>query len=240
MLTLRDWLQYGGLGLLAALLIAWTFYRSFLAFFLLAPIGAIIYPLYKRRDLCRARQAALAMEFKETIGLLGSFLFAGYSVENAFVATQKEIEKLYGKRAMMAQELSEMIRGFGLNKPPELLLMEFAERSTLSDIRNFAEVFSIAKRSGGDLRVITERTADIIREKAAVAEEIRILTAARRYEQRIMSILPIGIICYVNLTSPEFLQVMYVTLPGRLVMTLCLLLFFLSSYFSKKIMEIEV
>lgn len=225
---------------MAALLIAWTFYRSVPAALLLAPAGAIVYPLYKRKDLQKARAFALSMEFKETVDLLGSFLFAGYSVENAFAATEKEIEKLYGRQAMMARELSEWVQGLRLNKPVEGLLLSFAERSRLPDVRNFAEVFSIAKRSGGDLRAITERTAEVIREKAAVAEEIQNMTASRRYEQRIMSLLPIGVICYVNLTSPDLLRVMYTTAAGRVVMSICLSLFVLSALLARKILEIEV
>ena len=120
------------------------------------------------------------------------------------------------------------------------MLQDFAERSGLQDIRNFTEVFSIAKRSGGSLKEIIERTGKIIRDKTAVTEEIRSMTASRRYEQNIMNILPFGIILYINLTSNGFLNVMYERFAGRMIMTACLALIALSYWLSQKILDIRV
>ena len=239
-LTSRDILKYGGFGLLLSAVIAAAFYKSVTAFLILAPFGAAGLPLLKRPALKRQRLDILAQEFKEAVSFLSGFLFAGVSPENAFELTQKEIRSLYGTKSMMAKELETIVQGLKLNRPAEQLLMEFAARSTLQDVRNFAEVFAIAKRSGGDLREISERTAEVIREKAAVAEEIKTITAARRYEQQVMNLLPIGLIFYINAASEEFLEVMYTTAAGRMVMTICLLLFGLSWYLSKRILEIEI
>ncbi len=221
-------------------MVAYTFYRSLPMFLILAPAAVIGFPQLRKPALKNRRLWELTIQFKEAIWILSGYLSAGISVENSFGAAVPELIRLYGDDAMIVQEFQRIQRGIRLNKPVEPLLEDFAVRSGLSDIRNFTEVFSIAKRSGGSLKEIIERTGSIIRDKTAVTEEIRNMTASRRYEQNIMNVLPFGIIIYINLTSNGFLDVMYETLTGRVIMTVCLVLIALAYYLSQRILNIQV
>ena len=127
-----------------------------------------------------------------------------------------------------------------LNKPVEDLLSDFAYRSGLDDITNFAEVFIVAKRNGGQLVQILSHSSEIIREKIQVQEEIRTLNANRRYEQKIMNLIPFLIILYMNFSSPGFFLVLYETFLGRVTMTVCLILYLTALYLSERIMNIEI
>lgn len=210
------------------------------AFLLLLPAGIIGYPLYRRRELLRKRQWKLTLEFREAIGLLSSFLSAGYSVENAFAASLRELRSLYGDRAMITEEFSRITAQLRMNRPIEALLEDLALRSGVDEIRNFTEVFSIARRSGGELYTIIEHTVSVIRETLSVGEEIETLTAARRFEQRIMNLMPFGIILYIDLSSGGFFEVMYSTAAGRLIMTVCLLVYLAACLLSERIMDIRL
>ena len=239
-LRLKDWCVFGGRGVFFCAVIAYTFYRSFPAFFLLMPLGAVVYPLYLRNSLCRERKQKLQIQFKDGISMLSSFLGAGYSVENAFSAATAELCGLYGEEAMITAEFARINAGIRMNKPVEGLLSDFARRSGLEDAGNFAEVFRIAKRSGGELCSIIAHTADVIREKTSVAEEINLLTASRRFEQRIMNLMPFGIILYIDLSSAGFFDPMYLTAPGRGVMTACLLGYAGAWLLSDRILDIRL
>ena len=221
-------------------LIAGTFYKSAVAFVLLIAVDLILYPPVLREKLRKDRLWKLNLEFKEAIGVLSGALSSGYSVENAFYEVYSELCRTYGKQAMISKEMKLICDGIRLNKPVETMLESMAARSGLQDVRNFAEVFVIAKRSGGDMCAIIDRTVYIIREKAAVAEDIRNVTASKQYEQRIMNILPFAIIFYIGISSPGFLDVMYAGAAGRAVMTVCLLLLVAAYVLQKKILEIEV
>lgn len=239
-LSLKDRLREGAKGIGAAAVIAYTFYRSMILFLLLGPLAAIAFPLLMKTKLKDKRLWELKLQFKEAIWMLSGYLSAGLSVENAFATVLPELHRLYGERSMMAVEFGTIVRGVRLNKPIEPLLHDFAQRSGLPEIRSFAEVFAIAKRSGGSLKEIIERTGSIIRDETEVSVEIRNLTASRRYEQRIMNLLPFGIIIYINVTSGGFMTVMYESLRGRLIMTFCLGLIALSYYLSQKILDIRL
>lgn len=209
-------------------------------FLVLALPAFLLYPLLRKEKLKERMLWQLTVEFKDAIWLVSGYLSAGLSVENACEKTNAELIKIFGEKAMIAEEFTAIVRGLRLNKPIELLLTDFADRSGLPDIRNFSEVFAIAKRSGGNLSEIIERTTGMIRDKTSVAEEIRNLTASRRYEQNIMNILPFCMIIYIRMTSPGFLDVMYTTIPGRIIMTLGLLLMLAGKKLSERILDIQM
>ena len=239
-LTVKDRLREGAKGAAVAFIVSYTFYKSLTLFLILGPAAAFAFPILMRKQLCNKRLWELKLQFKEAIWMLSGYLSAGLSVENAFETALPELIRLYGDKSMIANEFRLIVRGVKLNKPIEPLLQDFAARSGLSEIRSFSEVFTIAKRSGGSLKEIIERTCNIIKDETEVSEEIRNLTAARRYEQRIMNLLPFGIIIYINVTSGGFMNVMYESLQGRVIMTLCLGLIVLSYFLSQRILDIRL
>ena len=236
----RDWLRESAVGLLLAGLVSYSFYRSVLIFLLMLPAACIAFPLSRRETLRKKRQWELQLQFKEAIWLLSGYLSAGLSVENAFGETVPELVRLYGEKGMITSEFRTIVRGIRLNKAPEPLLLDFGERSGVPDIRNFAEVFGIARKSGGNMQEIIERATSVIRDKTAVTEEIRSMTASRRYEQNIMNVLPFVLIAYIRLTSRGYLDVMYETFAGRAVMTVCLGLLGAAYLLSARILEIRI
>lgn len=182
----------------------------------------------------------LASQFKEGMAVLASALSAGYSVENALVASEQELILLYGPEGLITREFSCMVQQLRINRTVEELLLDLAERSGLEDIRNFSEVFSVAKRSGGDISSIMRHTADVIGDKMQVKEEIATLTASKQFEQRIMNLIPFFIVFYVDSTSPGFFSQMYGTGLGKILMSACLVVYLAAYVMAQKILAIEV
>ncbi len=141
---------------------------------------------------------------------------------------------------MILQEFEYMAHLVYVNVPIEKAFEDFGERSGIDDIRNFAKVVRIAKRSGGELIGIINHTAGVIHDKTRIKEEILTLTAAKRFEQKIMNVFPIFIVVYIDVSSPGFFNAMYQTFFGRVAMSACLLSYIVAMYASAKILEIEV
>lgn len=239
-LSIGDFLRQGGIGLALCGLISYTFYKSIYIFLILVPLALILFPLSRREYLKKKRLWLLTIQFREACWIVSGYLSAGYSAENAFIQALPELKDMYGDDAMIVQEFKRIVKGVRLNKPLEGLLNDFAIRSTVDDIRNFAEVFTIAKRSGGNMREIIENTTNIIRDKTTVTEEIKNMTAAKRYEQNIMNLLPFALIIYMDITTSGFLDVMYEGILGRFVMTGCLMMVIVSYRLSQKILDIKI
>lgn len=238
-LSLGEWLLYGGEGAGICGLVAYTFYRSWLAFGVFLPLG-LVYPLFHRRELKEARLFRLNQEFKEGILILAANLSAGYSIENALLNSSQELDMLYGKEGMINREFSAMSRQIQMNRTVEQVFFEFAGRSGLEDVRNFAQVFKAAKRSGGDLVSIINHTAQVIRDKNQVREEIANMTAAKKLEQKVMNLIPFFLIFYIDRASPGFFGMMYESGMGRILMTICLGVYGIAFWLSKKILDIPV
>ena len=145
--------------------------------------------------------------------------------ENGLSMSVKELEELCGADAMITEEFRQLVSGVKMNRPVEVMLAQLGERSGIQDVDNFAQVFTAARRSGGELVEIIGYTAGIIRDKVQVQEEIHTMTAARVFEQKIMNGIPFAIILYIDVTSPGFFHMMYTTWAGRAVMTVCLFLY---------------
>ena len=234
-----EWLVSLAKGAAICGLLAFTFYRSMTAFLMMLPFG-FVYPFYERSRLKKKRKAELADQFKEAMVVLASSLSAGFSIENALVVSREELLVMYGENGMIVREFSYMVQQIRTNQPVERVLEDFAARTGMEDIRSLSEVFSAAKRSGGDLGSIMRHTAEVIRDKMQVREEIRTMTASRQFEQKIMNLIPFFIVFYVEGSSPGFFDQMYGTGLGRVLMSGCLAVYLAAFCLARKILDIEM
>lgn len=235
----KEWAEYGALGILAAALVAWLFYRNLWAFLILSPL-AVVVPLGMREPLRKARQEELARQFRDGALALSSFLSCGYSVENAFRHGTHEMETIHGEDGLITGEFRRICREMELNMTVEEGVCDLAERSGLAEIRQFAEVFVSAKRSSGDLNTVLKDTAELLAKKIDLRQEIGTMVAAKKLEQNIMCLMPAGILVYINVTNPGYTDPLYGNAGGRVIMTICLAVYLLAIVWGQKILQIRV
>lgn len=226
-----------GLSLVAV--IGYFFYRSWIACLFLLPVF-VLFMREKKKDLAKKRRQELSLQFKDLVLALSANVKAGYSIENALRESYRDVELLYGADSPICLEVRHMLRGLENNVILEKLLYDLGIRSRLPDIMQFADVFLIAKRSGGNLTEILEKTAGVIEQKIEMDKEIQLMIGARKMEQKIMNMVPFLIIFYIGTTSRGFFDVLYHNLVGVAVMTVCLLFYGAAYLLSKRIVEIEV
>lgn len=227
------------IGLAFFLCISYFFYHSFIPMIFLSPL------LIAYRKLCeiereRLRKQKLSLQFKDGILAVSAALKAGYSIENAFYEAYKDLCHLYKPEDTIVKEFLHINRQLQNNMVLEKLLLDFANRSQVEEIKDFAEVFSIAKRTGGNLNKIIENTVLLISEKIQVKREIQTILAARQFEQKVMNIVPLLILFYIGISSPGFFDSMYGNPGGICIMTICLLVYFAAFVLSRKIVAIEI
>lgn len=239
-LSLKECLLYAAEGIGVMAVFVYVFYRSILLFWLLL-LPAACYPLHKRKALAREREKRLVSEFRDAILAIAAALRAGYAVENAMEEALKELKILHaGKESLMVRELEGMLYKIRMNQAAEMVFLDFGKRSGVDVIQEFAEIFAAAKKSGGELIRMVDRTAVWIGEKIQVKEEISVITAARRYEQKLMNGMPLFLVLYLDVSSPDYFAILYQTLFGRMVMTVCLGIYLFAIWMAERILKIEV
>ena len=225
------------LGLSAA--VSYLFYRSVIIFILSLP-ALIFFLRFRKESYIRKRQRELSAQFLDGMQTISVALTAGYSIETAFEEALKELPTMYDEDAMIIREFRYIVVQLGMNRNLEELLLGLAARSGIEDIRNFADVFSAAKRTGGNLIAIIRNTVLCMMQKEETRREIDTCLSAKRLEQSIMSLVPFFILLYVQVMSPGFLDSMYHNPAGILIMTLCLVVYLLAWFWGRKIVSIEV
>lgn len=234
-----EMVRYGIEGLCICIIVNYLCYRTLWAFLLSLPF-VLFYLKRKRQIKIMQRREKLRIQFKDALHGLAIAMGAGYSMENALRASLADLRTLYRKDDPIVREFIYIQKQMKLSVPIEKLFIDLGKRSGLEDIQNFAGIYAIAKKSGGNLNAILGKTTQMIEGKIETEKEIIASISAKRMEQIIMSIVPCGIILYVQLTSPGFMDVLYGNMVGIVVMTACLFLYILAFCLGKKIMEIEV
>lgn len=214
-------------------------YRAWWAWGLGIPIG-IWYVRWKKQELAERRRRILQNHFKEVLQGLQTAVRAGYSMEQSVTECRKEMERLFGSKDDLVRELHYMESQMQVGVPVEQLFWNLGQRSGVEEIRNFGDIFLIARRSGGNLGKILGNLAEVLGEKIRVNGEIQVAIAGKKLEQLVMSLVPGGMILYMQMTSSGFLNVLYHNLPGTLVMTGCLGVYVFSFRMGRKIVRIQV
>lgn len=237
--TIREWMIYiaGGAG--TGVFVVWLCYRSAFAAPLAVAIAAGVV-WWRKCVLLERKKEQLHYHFKEFISSFHTALRAGYSVENSVRSARSDLEKLYGTEDALVQELTEIIHQMEFQVPAEQLFLNLGRRSGIEDIRTFAELLVIGKRTGGNLSGILQNTWRTLVEKIDTRQEIQTVIASKKYEQTVMSLMPAGIILYLRFTFSGFIEQLYGNVTGVLIMTVCLIIYAGAFLLGRHIIRIEV
>lgn len=178
--------------------------------------------------------------FREWILLVSASLSAGYSVENALGQSYSELQIMFPKGGIMIDEVRDMVAKAENNERPETLLMDFADRYPMEEVKSFAEVFCTARTSGGSLNAVIQRTAAQMAEVMDTKREIATILASKIYEQKIMTVMPAAVLLYVRLASGEFLRGLYHEPAGIFVATVCLIIYLAAYFLGKRMVQFEI
>lgn len=180
--------------------------------------------MYRKQseELVEQKKQLFLVQFREFIQSMSASLHTGYSVENAIYETQKEMLLLYSADQLIQKELLFMVRQIRIQIPVEKVFDEFAARVCLEDVYSFTTVFAAAKRSGGDMIAIINNSVRQIGDKIDVSREIRTMLAAKKYEFKVMCVIPYFIIAYMVVSFPDFMNCLYKNAVGIGVMSVCL------------------
>lgn len=230
----------GAAALLAvSCIFAVLFYKSLIP----AAAGMLLLPLIWRlmeRALRDRRKDELIRQFCDGMKGYAAAIRVGYSPESGIAEAVRSLSGIYGEDSLLSREFVLMRRRLSVGETIEQIMKDLGERSGIREISDMAGVFAVAKRSGGSLPSILRESVYILEEKNRIREEIRTLMTAKRLEERIMCLMPAGILLYVNLTGKDFVAPLYEGLTGRLIMTVFLAVYVLMICVGEKMMRIKL
>lgn len=226
---MKKLIKYGLVSLLfacgSAVVTAWLFF-DFETVSVLLTLYIPIAMWLRWKEYRRQRKWQLNLAFKDALVCLENSLAVGYSPESSIQESVKSLEQLYGQGHEICREFKRMIKQMELGTSMEEVFLEFGRRSEVEDIKQLADVFSIVKRTGGNLGQVFRQTGNVLQDKIELKRELHTTISSKRLEFKIMQLVPYGILLYLKLCAPAMSEGLYHNLPGILFMWCILAAYF--------------
>ncbi len=237
---MRERHRYYGRALPLIGIIFYLFYHNLLLCVISFPL-AIPFAKYYDLHLETKKRKTLNLQFKDLLYSISASVSAGRQMTEALEEGRENMKMIYKEDAPIIKELDNIVKGIREARfSEEEALLDFAARSKLEDVENFVDTYLTCRTTGGDVEKVILKSANLIMEKIAIEKEIMTVTAQKKFEAKILTAMPLGMLALMQFASPDYMAVMYESVTGRLVMTAALLGILLSYYFSTKILDIKL
>lgn len=215
-----------------------------LIYFGLLPLAIVSVPfcmiagvfVYKKMLLGK-RNSRLVIQFRDMLEAVSSSLGSGRNVKDAFSGAYNDMQAQFGENAEIVKELYIIRSGIANNINIEVLLQDFARRSHNENVQNFADVFSVANRRGGNIRQIIFETKNVISEKITVEQDIQTVISGKKNELNIMMVLPLIV---VNQTKAMQGNAASDVIFGFMIKLIAFAMFIAAYIIGRRMMKIEV
>jgi len=230
---------YYAAAALLAVFLGVLFYRSILFSLALSLLAIPGEKLWQCR-LKGKRQEKMLREFRDVLCSLSSALASGLQLPDALEDACSNV-CFESENSDLKRELMSICRSYRSSHAVMAQLLEdLGRRSGLEDIASFAVSCSVCMDCGGDLEAVSLHTAALLLDRMDFARELHAMTAQKKTDIAILTSMPMLVLLFLNLTSSGYIQPLYETLTGRVVMTLALVLIGTALLWSMRMIGIEI
>lgn len=179
-------------------------------------------PVY-RKMLIEKRKSQLAAEFKDMLYSISSSVTAGRHLGEAIRESEKAVSLIYGENSVLALEIKNMCRIMSeTNCSGETVFADFANRCRVNAVADFSDMCMICRITGGDMDRMIYKTVLMLTQNIELNKEKEVMLSQKKTESVILAAMPVIVTGLINITSPDYMDAMYTTFFGRLVMTAAL------------------
>ena len=180
------------------------------------------------------RRVAFGEQLADNLQVVASAMRSGQSFAGALaVAVEDAAEPA-------KSEFQRVVADEQLGVPIETAIGVIVDRMQNNDLHQVALVASLQREAGGNAAEVLERVAETIRERVALRRLISSLTAQGRMSRWVVSLIPVALIMYLAMVSPEYLNPLFETTAGNVLVVISALMGITGSFVIKKIVDIRV
>lgn len=165
--------------------------------------------------------------FIDFLNQINSGLSSGFSIESSILQSLEELEKDGSeKETYMRRVLFQTASAIRLGLNGDILFDEIRKFYPIEDSKLYIKMLKLGKVTGASMNHITETVLSQLYMRFRTISESNLIVYQKKIEQQILCVAPIFIILFVSISSGEFLEILYTTHVGCLIMTLsfCMLL----------------
>jgi tight adherence protein B len=213
--------------------VAAIFLTNIIFILMIAGLAALI-PYFRMKRSHRKRQNALIDQLADTLSILASSLRAGYSFLQALDTVSKEIGE------PSAGEFQRVVAEIRLGRPIDDALTAMAYRVKSDDLKWAVIAINVQRQVGGNLAEVLDIVANTVRERAYIRRQVNVLSAEGRLSVAILAGLPFFILLYISIVNPDYIEPLFTTLVGNILLVAGGLWMALGIFLMTRIVKIDV
>lgn len=180
-------------------------------------------------------------EFKDFLYALSGSFSTGRHLIEALQEVNESLGKMYSRDSQIMTEINTILLQLKLTGYDEIKVLEnFKKRRPIEDVVDFVEMYKSCRDTGGDFAGVLSKGATMIAEKITIDREIDAITYQKKVEGRIIGSMPVILLIFLNIFSPDYVLPLYSGLTGRMIMSFALVLTIFAFVMIERITDIEV
>jgi tight adherence protein B len=201
---------------------------------LAALVLVALVPIALLNQLAEMRRSKFSNQLPDTLQLLASSLRAGYSLLQGLDAVSQEVTDPMGR------ELRRVVLETRLGRDMEASLGELAGRMKSQDFDWVVMAIRIQREVGGNLAELLSSVSETMISRERLRREVSALTAEGRLSMFIVAGLPIVIGMAIAVLNPGYLNLLFTTTLGKVMVLGSVVLMIFGFIWMKKTIAIEV
>lgn len=180
------------------------------------------------------RVSRLNAQLPDSLTLISNSIKAGFGLMQSFDMAAKELEH------PIATEFKRMLADINVGAATDEALQSMAKRCGSDDLDIVITAMLIQQSTGGNLAEILDNVAHTMRERIRIRGEIKTLTSQQMLTGFVIGGLPFVMVFLFTLVNPDYMNPLFTTALGNLMLAGAAVLEFFGILLIRKILAIEV
>ena len=160
----------------------------------------------------------MMIQFKDLLYSVSASLSLGRNMKQALEESLNFWGNTYDESDPIVIEVRRMLKEMKETNAQDVkVLRDFANRSGISDITDFVNVYESLRSTGGDMPGAVSRAASVIGDKITMEKELSTALSEKLAEGRIVGAAPFIMTAAMKFFSPAYMQPVYETGIGMVV-----------------------
>ena len=186
------------------------------------------------RNLANRQRQQFGDQLADHLSVVGGSLRVGHSLPAALSAALDEAPD------PMKREFSRAVADERLGMPLEDALETVSTRMKNNEMRHVALLARLQREVGSDAAEMVDQVVLSVRERQELRRTVRTLTAQGRFAQLILSLLPLGALIFLTLFNRPYVEPLYSTQGGHIVLAGAAVLVVTGSLVIRRIVKIKI
>jgi tight adherence protein B len=182
----------------------------------------------------RGQRKQFEDQLPDNLQVIASAMRAGHSFAGALSVVVEDAPE------PARRELRRVIADERLGVPLDAAMGTAVRRMASKDLEQVALVAVLQRETGGNTAEVLDRVTEAVRERLALRRMVGSLTAQGRMSRWVLTGIPIFLFAMLTLINPTYMNPLYTTTIGRILLVVSAVMITSGSLVIKRIVDIKV